>query len=477
MKRARSFLLITMTLILLTGVLALPASAKELEVCRICGGSGAYHCPSCGNTGSVPCDGCGGTGRWICPGEEGKGKCDNGWYVCPSCNGDGKARPIPADGNAGPCGNCGGSGRKACWSCHGTGGGECDRCHGTGRAPCMDGNCQKVRANGYKCPKCSGSGYVLVGNPMPPDSANDGVRNVPQKGDHIITNDKTWAYTVYTGSGSSGGSQPNPVVGGGSGAVSQAPEPGSSAPAVELPKDRDSSFDVFSATEGDPSVRVEPQDMAPEDRSAYAALSEEDLAAQLTALTRATPTLRPGEASEALSALLDAVVAHNGLPDRAEGRLYPIGCDEEVELDFPVQIVLPVAEGELNGGKPLRLYRYKKDGAVEEIGPAETWTREDGTVSSVRMTVRGLSEFFLAAEDVDIPLPEDDMRPAVGVEEETGGFPWHFAGTLTAAALLIAMAVLLIGIVVLTVLLYRRRRKLVEERARQHAQRYPRRYR
>ena len=86
--------------VFLAGALFLHSFAKDMEECYHCGRTGQFNCPSCGNTGEVVCDGCGGAGSWVCTGEEGKGKCDNGYYVCPSCNGDGLSRPIPVDGNA-----------------------------------------------------------------------------------------------------------------------------------------------------------------------------------------------------------------------------------------------------------------------------------------------------------------------------------------------------------------------------------------
>ena len=199
-KKLRIFLSALLSLTLISGTLALPTTvteAKEMEECYHCGKTGEFHCDGCNNTGTVVCDGCGGSGHWVCPGQDDKGPCNNGWYTCPSCGGDGLGRPIPADGNAGPCGNCGGSGKLECIRCHGTGGGDCDRCHGTGRAECQRGDCQLARQYGYKCPYCKGTGFLGVGSFKP--EWNDGVHNVPEVGDHIITDAATWRGYTYGG--------------------------------------------------------------------------------------------------------------------------------------------------------------------------------------------------------------------------------------------------------------------------------------
>ncbi len=199
-KRIRNVLSILLSLILLSGTLTFPATvteAKELEECYHCGKTGEFHCDSCNNEGTVVCEACGGSGHWDCPGQDDKGPCDNGWYVCPSCNGDGRSRPIPADGNAGPCGNCGGSGKLECIRCHGTGSGNCERCNGTGREVCQRGDCPSARQIGYKCPYCKGAGFLGVGS-TPPEW-NDGVRNRPEVGDHIITDAANWRGYTYGG--------------------------------------------------------------------------------------------------------------------------------------------------------------------------------------------------------------------------------------------------------------------------------------
>ena len=213
--RVRRVTVILLTALLIIGLLPLYSHAKDMEECYHCNKTGKFNCPECGNTGEVVCDGCHGQGKFECPGEEGKGKCDNGWYVCPSCNGDGLSRPIPADGNADPCGQCGGSGKLECWHCHGAGILICDRCNGNGKYECPNGNCKEARKIDYKCPYCKGTGFLGDGQDFPPEW-NDGIHNVPEKGDHIITDHASWTGYYYgtdetdkdkQGGGSSGGGE------------------------------------------------------------------------------------------------------------------------------------------------------------------------------------------------------------------------------------------------------------------------------
>lgn len=196
MSLQKRITVILLTAAVMLGTLAPASYAKDMEECYLCGTTGRYNCRECGNKGEVVCDGCEGKGRFECPGEEGKGKCDNGYYVCPSCNGDGLSRPIPADGKADPCGQCGGSGKLECWHCHGAGIIVCDRCGGEGKTECQNENCKEAKKIDYKCPRCKGTGFTGDGQDFSPEW-NDGIHNVPEIGDHIITDHTTWTGYYY----------------------------------------------------------------------------------------------------------------------------------------------------------------------------------------------------------------------------------------------------------------------------------------
>ena len=178
-------------------------SAKDLEVCYHCSGTGHFECPNCHNQVQVTCDGCGGSGGTKCDGEEGKGPCDNGYYVCPSCHGDGYARSgegtVASDTPQNSCryGTCNGTGKIECWKCHGKAWITCDRCNGTGKVECQNGNCIESRKVDWKCHYCMGAGYLLT-NFWPGE--NDGVQNKPVPGDKIWANGKS---TTYGGGSSS----------------------------------------------------------------------------------------------------------------------------------------------------------------------------------------------------------------------------------------------------------------------------------
>ena len=192
MKKLSIISVILALSVLLGTALTFASLAKDLEPCYHCRATGEFHCTVCNNAGEVVCDGCGGAGGMKCPGEPGKGSCDNGYYVCSSCDGDGLSRPIPADGNADPCGNCGGTGKVRCVFCHTTPGWcTCTRCDGKGIYECQNPDCQEARAIGWKCPYCKGAGYMLT-NFWPGE--NDGVQNLPVPGDKIWVGGKSKNY-------------------------------------------------------------------------------------------------------------------------------------------------------------------------------------------------------------------------------------------------------------------------------------------
>ena len=93
MKKIIRVLTLTLAFAVLCGSFATIAYAKELASCGLCNTTGEFHCKVCNNTGEVTCGGCGGAGGAKCQGDTYKGNpCDNGYYTCNSCNGDGKNR-------------------------------------------------------------------------------------------------------------------------------------------------------------------------------------------------------------------------------------------------------------------------------------------------------------------------------------------------------------------------------------------------
>ncbi|MBR6336912.1 MAG: hypothetical protein IKR76_04185 [Ruminococcus sp.] len=88
-----------------------PVSAQILEQCYHCNATGKFNCTACGNKGKIVCGECNGKGQIVCPGEEGRGKCDGGYYQCPSCRGDGKEHDDHDDIVSDTCPNCKGTGK------------------------------------------------------------------------------------------------------------------------------------------------------------------------------------------------------------------------------------------------------------------------------------------------------------------------------------------------------------------------------
>ena len=190
MKKIIRVLTLTLAFAVLCGSFATIAYAKDLQECSHCNTTGEFHCKVCNNTGEVTCGVCGGEGKSKCTGESGKG-CDDGYYTCPNCNGDGKMRNGAGEVlDEGVCGNCNGSGKMRCVACHTVPGWNiCPGCDGKGKQECQSSNCKDSKAVGWKCHYCMGTGYQLTGNPMPPPEVNDGIQNVPVNGDSIWMDD------------------------------------------------------------------------------------------------------------------------------------------------------------------------------------------------------------------------------------------------------------------------------------------------
>lgn len=467
MKTGTRFLTVALILTMLFSAFALTAYAKELEPCRLCGGKGDYHCVSCGNTGTVTCRGCGGSGRWECPGEDGKGKCNDGYYVCPSCNGDGKNRSGDGKIIDGNCGQCGGNGKLVCWTCHGTPKRACDGCNGTGKEECQVGTCKVSRAYGWKCPDCKGTGFILVGNPMPPKANNDGVRNVPSNGDYIVTNDKTWA--GYTYGGGNGNTSTGKGTGTGTGTSSEPvqqsdpptdqPEndpPESDVPPADLtlvPENRNTDFDI--SIPEDParpipsSVRVETGRMTDEQQRYFAGLPDEKLAQILTNVRSIVASAEPGRSTPETDELLSTLAAQNGYESVEDGRIFPLYFEGHEEIGFPVRVTVSIDKGVLSGGTDLYVYHIAEDGAIELLGKAEYGTYEDGSVQSVSFYTSSFSTFFTAEKELELPLA-DPVTENTTQKETASSSIWIVPTVIAAAVMAIA--------VVLIILLARKRK-------------------
>ncbi len=193
MKKTIRVLALTLAFAVLCGSFATIAYARDLAECHHCNTTGEFHCKVCNNTGEVTCGVCGGEGKSKCTGESGKG-CDDGYYTCPNCNGDGKMRNGAGEVlDEGVCGNCNGSGKMRCVACHTVPGWNiCNGCDGKGKQECQSSNCKDSKAVGWKCHYCMGAGYLLT-NFWPGE--NDGIQNVPVNGDLIWIGNKSHVYS------------------------------------------------------------------------------------------------------------------------------------------------------------------------------------------------------------------------------------------------------------------------------------------
>ena len=442
-------------------------SAKELEVCRLCNGSKDYHCSGCNNVGEVVCDGCYGAGGSVCPGDSYMGNsCDKGYYICASCNGDGKMRTGDGEIVEGLCGNCNGAGKHRCIVCsNGTPGwNECTRCVGDGMAECQ--RCIAARKIGYKCPKCTGTGFCLLENPMPPDEYNDGVRNVPNKGDHIIV-DEEWHYYIY-------GEDPGVIL-------PEKPEtpkePGTST--VEpgqtdteettnpnqneqngdgidnenkvTPDDRNSNYDIPSVSADGTAVNssaiIDISKMTNEEQLYYASLDEEELNRKLVNIQQILASVKPGTYGENSEELIKNIAKKNGINSLEEGRIVPLYFEGHEDLGFPIEVSVRMEKGMLDGGTRLYVYHICNDGKIELLGDAEYSTYDDGSVENISFYTTGFSSFFTSARELEIveadvsddldgvKVEENDTRK--DEEKKEGNGTKHFVWIVTLAVVVI----------------------------------------
>ena len=491
MKKIIRVLALTLAIAVICASFTTLAYAKELEPCRLCGGKGDYHCIACGNTGTVICDGCSGAGGAKCQGDTYKGNpCDNGYYTCSSCNGDGKNRSGDGKIIEGVCGNCGGAGKLRCVVCsNGTPGwNACTRCGGGGKHECQVETCKVSRQYGWHCPDCKGTGFILVGNPMPPKENNDGVRNVPVKGDYIVTNDKTWAGYTYGGENGSNGNetastspenttQPPATTNPGSSETkppqqndnppdqSENNQPGTDFPPADmtlLPENRNSDFDIPLSNEPDrtitSSVRVEMGKMTDEEQKYYAQLPEEELAQILTNVRTIVASAEPGRSDSQTDELLNSLAIQNGYGSLPEGRLFPLYFEGHQEIGFPVHVTVSVEKGLLDGGTDLYVYHIAEDGIIELLGKAEYGTYEDGTIESISFYTSSFSTFFTSAKELDTDISvvtgDSESTDDVGSTAENENPPRSWL------VLFVVLMSVIVVLLVVTIVLRRKRKKV-----------------
>lgn len=456
MKRTKHFLTIVsfVGLIFFSGI---TVYAKDLEQCRLCGGSGAYYCVWCNNAGTVVCDGCGGNGGNKCEGDTYKGNsCDNGYYVCKSCNGDGQRRNGDGDIVDGVCGNCNGAGQLRCVVCstgNTPGWNACTGCEGDGISSCH--SCTTSRAIGYKCPKCTGTGYVLVANPMPPESDNDGIKNVPQNGDRIVINEKANYYfygqsvekiyafeTVYE-------------------TMEQEQTPSYKVEETEVeselekdivPDNRYANFEIPSVasneTEKNSYAAVEIGKMSNEEKTYYVSLDEEELNRKLANVQQIVASAQPGMFEEGTEEIIYNIAEQNGYNTLQEGRILPLYFEGHEDLGFPIAVRVYLEKGVLDGGTELYIYHIADDQTIESLGKAEYCTYDDGSVESILFYTTGFSTFFTASFEVNTIIPvisdssettvENNIDEVVVTEVENATF--YIVWIVVAGVLLIFVA-------------------------------------
>lgn len=472
MRKITRVLTLTLAFAVLCGSFATIAYAKDLQECSHCNTTGEFHCKVCNNTGEVTCGVCGGEGKSKCTGESGKG-CDDGYYTCPNCNGDGKMRNGAGEVlDEGVCGNCNGSGKMRCVVCHTVPGWNiCPGCDGKGKQECQSSNCKDSKAVGWKCHYCMGAGYLLT-NFWPGE--NDGIQNVPVNGDLIWIGDKSHVYGDESGSNGNGTTstpsenttQP-PVTTDPGPSKTEPPQqnnqPGTDFPPADmtlLPEDRNSDFDIPLSNEPDrtitSSVRVEMGKMTDEEQKYYAQLPEEELAQILTNVRTIVASAEPGRSDSKTDELLNSLATQNGYGSLPEGRLFPLYFEGHQEIGFPVHVTVSVEKGLLDGGTDLYIYHIAEDGIIELLGKAEYGTYEDGTIESISFYTSSFSTFFTSAKELDT-----DISVVTGDSESTDamGSTGENETPLRFWIVLFAVMTSVIAVVIVGTIVVRKKRK------------------
>ena len=390
MKRSITFILCA---IVLFSFASFPVSAQILEQCYHCNATGKFNCTACGNKGKIVCGECNGKGQIVCPGEDGRGKCDGGYYTCPSCRGDGKEHDDHDDIVSDKCPNCGGSGKVRCMLCHDRPGyANCTGCGGTGYVECQIGDCKLARQVGYKCPYCLGTGWL--------GGVNDGVSNVPHDGDTVRDlngKESRWGTEKET--------QPPETT---TVKETQPPEETKSSkkskPKQTQPPEQD-GLDDMVLTEpvgGGPLVEYEGEGFkimfdTGETKAPFLNSDKKDI-------IKIVSTVKPGYMSEDEEKLFKEMAETNGEQDLPHARIYPIYFDGHIKLDRNIRVSIDIPEGALDGGYDLNFYHIKDDGTIEYLKDAELETANypDGYISRVTFKTNEFSSFITAKKDLDL---------------------------------------------------------------------------
>ena len=395
---------LALSAVMLFSFTALRGSAKILEQCYHCGATGQFHCQVCNNTGKVICEGCKGVGYSICQGEPGKG-CDNGYYTCPSCNGDGKNRTGDGEIVEGVCGNCSGSGKLRCVVCHTTPGiNYCDTCGGTGYLECVASNCQDAKAVGWKCPYCVGTGWLHLTQGHTGE-INDGVYNVPEYDDIVRDlNGREWRW----------------------GRENEA-KPSETQPPEEQPPEQKETKKTDKPPEPEPELEPEPE---PGDPLAEDHVDDENFSIVFLndnkgnqpdseikqKIIDIVKTAEPGRMADGEEQMLDALALANGIEDLNEGRIFPLYFEGHIKLDTPIRVTVKIKDNTLEGGCDFYMYHIKESGGVEYLKDADVqyFTYDSGYVESISFVTSEFSTFFTSKNLLTL---EDDTSESKTDEE------------------------------------------------------------
>lgn len=478
MKKPLSLVGVILILVLAFSGFAITAQAKIFSECHTCGGKGKYVCdnPDCGGKGTYPCSSrpdpnakkCkNGYVTENCPqchGSGDGGQCGNchGTKKCVVCEGDGKQgdlndRICNQCGGTGKCVTCGGNGRLTCSYCKGkkTITNKCPDCNGTGILKCTNQLCVWGRANGGKCKTCKGTGFEGDGVEGTP---NDGVSNVPKKGDGIYRLDGS--YYVYGGSNNNNNNNTTQKTNSGTSAAAAKTSSAVNGTTAStellpgavsiLPNDRISDFDIVANPDGGNQnyfARVEVGKMNEQQRKLYESMPARELGNILGNVSKIVSTAKPGQADENAKSRINEVAKASGLDAPEDANIYPIAFQGHQYIGFPVAVTVSFNKGEVNGAGDTYIYHIKDDGTIEPLGVAEKGTYEDGSVSQLTFYTTGFSSFFTASKELNTDIaPQNDPQDLKTIGADGNGINpviyYIIAAVTVAAAGLITFIIL-----------------------------------